>query len=154
MKPIFRVAFYVYFNYFIEFLILTVLNLILFKLEYPNGKLTTIIGRTIGDLFLWTIWLRTIFGYSLIQIFFVWLGFPYKIKIVNTLYLSLVGLTIYALISLMYAFWIIPDTKDYLIFDLSYRGTFFYYSLVCLILTPLISRVLKTEKLLLTNELF
>jgi len=139
MKKVNRLSNYIlaiYSMYFVEFCLLVIINYYLFFLEYPNGNIKKEVNYIFFNSFLWSILLRPFFGYP---IMLFW-GLKLILKMSNNswiiLKVAITNITIYSLLSLLYAYVFFPETKDFLIWDLSYRGSYFYYSLCAMFIAP------------------
>lgn len=137
LQGLFKIIALVYLLYLVELLLLFFVNVILFKIQYPDGLIVSKLTSHFKEVFAWTLVFRTIYGYSLIFILTILL-FKKKISDFTPLKVSIISLCTYLIVSFLYAFVLLPDTKEFLAFDMGYKGGFFYYTLLCLVISPFI----------------
>lgn len=137
MIAFFKTTLLTYALYLIEFFLLILITLLLFKIENPNADILSRINIIFKDTLAWTIVFRTIYGYSIALILLLLL-LKHKGITLSGLNVAIASITSYVLISLLYALVLLPDTKEFLTLDLTYNGGYFYYSVILTFFIPLI----------------
>ncbi|MFK7970598.1 MAG: hypothetical protein AB8F95_09530 [Bacteroidia bacterium] len=127
--------------YLVEILLMLCILCVVFALDYPKGDPLAKAPIILNNLLLWVVILRYIFGYtflSFLALFALKLS-KWKFSAFN---IAWIDTACYILLSLLFAFVLIPETRDYLTFEFHYNQGYFYISIALKLIIPFLVKQL------------